>query len=313
MKEGAVQIDALVSLTGFSLVGGPAYNDSKAAEETLALLDVPYIAAHPVEFQTLEQWDGSERGLLPVESTIMVAIPELDGATGPLVFGGRSNASGKDMAVHPERAAMLAARVAKLIALRRSQRAARKIGIVLFNFPPNAGNTGTAAYLSVFESLYTTLATLRREGYRVDVPDSVDTLREKIISGNAARFGAVANVHARIPASDHVRRERHLNEIEAQWGPAPGKQLSDGGSIFVLGERFGNCSSAFNRPSASRAIRCASCSRKASPRRTRSPPSIGTCARILGPMRCCTSARTARSNSCRASNRVCLADAGPTG
>ena len=240
VKEGAVQIDALVSLTGFSLVGGPAYNDSKAAEETLAALDVPYIAAHPVEFQTLEQWDGSERGLLPVESTIMVAIPELDGATGPLVFGGRSNASGKDMAVHPERAAMLAARVAKLIALRRSQRAARKIGIVLFNFPPNAGNTGTAAYLSVFESLHKTLAALRREGYRVDVPDSVDTLRDKIINGNAARFGAVANVHTRIPASDHVRRERHLKEIEAQWGPAPGKQLSDGGSIFVLGERFGN-------------------------------------------------------------------------
>ena len=29
-------------------------------------------------------------------------------------------------------------------------------------------------------------------------------------------------------------------EIEAQWGPAPGKQQSDGSSIFVLGERFGN-------------------------------------------------------------------------
>ena len=29
-------------------------------------------------------------------------------------------------------------------------------------------------------------------------------------------------------------------EIEAQWGPAPGRQQSDGSSIFVLGERFGN-------------------------------------------------------------------------
>ena len=27
---------------------------------------------------------------------------------------------------------------------------------------------------------------------------------------------------------------------KAQWGPAPGKQQSDGSSIFVLGERFGN-------------------------------------------------------------------------
>ena len=47
-------------------------------------------------------------------------------------------------------------------------------------------------------------------------------------------------MHARIPVDDHVRRERWLKEIEAQWGPAPGRQQSDGSSIFVLGERFGN-------------------------------------------------------------------------
>ena len=49
-----------------------------------------------------------------------------------------------------------------------------------------------------------------------------------------------ANVHTRISADDHVRRERWLREIEAQWGPAPGKQQSDGNSIFVLGASFGN-------------------------------------------------------------------------
>ena len=67
LKDGRPVIDALVSLTGFSLVGGPAYNDAHAAEEVLAKLDVPYIAAHPAELQTLEQWGASERGLMPVE------------------------------------------------------------------------------------------------------------------------------------------------------------------------------------------------------------------------------------------------------
>lgn len=242
MEDSTARIDALISLTGFSLVGGPAYNDSKAAAEILAKLDVPYLAAHPVEFQTVEEWEASERGLLPVESTIMVAIPELDGSTGPMVFGGRSQSAGssRDMVAHPERAAMLASRAAKLVALRRAARADRKVGIVLFNFPPNAGNTGTAAYLSVFESLHCTLNSLKRAGYRVDVPAGVDELREKIIGGNALKFGAAANVHKRIPANEHVRREQFLKEIESQWGPAPGKQQSDGSSIFVLGERFGN-------------------------------------------------------------------------
>jgi len=135
---------------------------------------------------------------------------------------------------------MLAARALRLIALRRAERGNRKVAIVLFNFPPNAGNTGTAAYLSVFESLYRTLGAMRAEGYQVELPDSVDALRERIVVGNAARFGADANVHTRIAAGDHVRRERWLRQIEAQWGAAPGKQQSDGSSIFVLGERFGN-------------------------------------------------------------------------
>ncbi len=244
LAEGRATVDAVLSLTGFSLVGGPAYNDARAAEELLATLDLPYVAAMPVEFQTLEQWEQSERGLLPVEATMMVAIPELDGATGAMVFGGRSpHTAGDalhDMQAHSERADALAARVGKLVDLRRSQRATRKVAVVLFNFPPNAGNTGTAAFLGVFESLHNTLAAMRREGYTVEVPETVDALRERIITGNAARFGATANVHARIPADEHVKRERHLQAIEAQWGPAPGRQQSDGRSIFVLGERFGN-------------------------------------------------------------------------
>ena len=243
MKDGKPTIDALVSLTGFSLVGGPAYNDSRAAEEILSALDVPYLAAHPLEFQTLEQWNESERGLMPVEATVMVAIPELDGATSPTVFGGRSSAAsdgGRDMQADAGRVAILAARVDKLVSLRKTALAQRKIGVVLFNFPPNAGSVGTAAFLSVFESLHNTLSGLKEAGYSVDLPTSVDALRDCMLKGNAAEYGAQANVHACIPAEDHVRDEPYLNEIEAQWGPSPGRQQSDGASIFVLGAQFGN-------------------------------------------------------------------------
>jgi magnesium chelatase subunit H len=140
----------------------------------------------------------------------------------------------------PERALMLAARVTKLVALKRSAQSDRKVAIVLFNFPPNAGNIGSAAYLSVFESLFHTLAGMKAHGYQVDMPSSVDALRDAVLHGNAAEHGADANVHTLIAVDDHVRRERWLKEIEAQWGPAPGRQLSNGRSIFVLGKQFGN-------------------------------------------------------------------------
>lgn len=254
---GKVNIDALVSLTGFSLVGGPAYNDAKAAEFVLASLDVPYLAAHPLEFQSLDQWGGSNRGLLPVESTIMVAIPELDGSTVPMIYGGRPGSEGavcagcgrmckftaenktEDMYACTERVEKLADRVSKLVALRRTKRESRKLAIILFNFPPNGGAVGTAAFLSVFESLFNTLTSLAKQGYKVNVPASVDALRDAVLKGNASQYGTEANVHALIPTEKHVRQEKWLNEIEAQWGPAPGKHLTNGQSIFVLGAQFG--------------------------------------------------------------------------
>ena len=254
MQDGVAAVHAVVSLTGFSLVGGPAYNDSRAAEDILTRLDVPYVTAHPVEFQTLDQWQSDARGLLPVEATMMVALPELDGGIVPMTFGGRcgraqtaspcagcdGKACARDMVPHTERAATLAGRVARLVALQRTARASKRIATVLFNFPPNAGAIGTAAYLGVFASLHNVLAAMQGAGYTVEVPATVDDLRAQLIEGNAGRYGTDANVAARIPLDDHVRRQPWLNEIEATWGAAPGRQLTDGASLFVLGAQFGN-------------------------------------------------------------------------
>ena len=257
LKDGRSQIDALVSLTGFSLVGGPAYNDAKAAEAVLAQLNVPYIAAHPVEFQPLDQWGNSQRGLLPVETTIMVAIPELDGSTIPMVYGGRPGAPGtecrgcdrnchftedhksQDMFTCEERTDMLALRVEKQIQLRLKARQDRKIALVIFNFPPNSGNVGTAAYLSVFESLFNTLKTLANEGYQIEVPRDVASLRDQVLVGNKAVYGADANVHQLISTRQYIQEEPWLKQIESQWGPAPGRQLSNGQGLFIQGAQFG--------------------------------------------------------------------------
>jgi len=248
------RVDAMVSLTGFSLIGGPAYNDSAAAVEVLRDLDLPYIAAHPIEFQTLGQWAASGGGLGPVETTMLVALPEIDGATNPTVFGGRHGTEGcqgcshmcqasacqKAMAPCHERIASLVEKTARLAVLRRKANRDKRISVVLFGFPPNAGAVGTAAYLSVFESLYNTLSTLKSEGYRVDLPASVDDLRAAVLKGNAAQYGQEANVADIVDADTILRNTPPLAAIEAAWGPAPGKVQSNGRGVFILGAHFGN-------------------------------------------------------------------------
>ncbi|MFN3313807.1 MAG: cobaltochelatase subunit CobN, partial [Hyphomonas sp.] len=255
MKGERPTIDALVSLTGFSLVGGPAFNDAEGAVEMLKELDVPYICAMASEFQSLADWGSNERGLTPLEATMMVALPELDGATGSIVIGGRAdhgtectgcarNCQFADdtrrMRACPERAEALAARVDALIRLRRSARASRRIAVTLFNFPPNSGAAGSAAHLAVFESLHNLLKRLASEGYAVDVPPTVEAMKNMLLEGNRERYGTEANVGAKVAVADHVRTAPRLKEIEAQWGPAPGRDLTDGRSLFILGVQFGN-------------------------------------------------------------------------
>ena len=251
--DHGAKIDALVSLTGFSLVGGPAYNDSSAAVDVLQGLDIPYITAHPLEFQTLGQWANSPQGLGPVETTMLVALPELDGATNPTVFGGRHGEEGCNGCTHAcpcvsdaramapclERIESLAEKTLRLARLRRKENAEKKIAIVLFGFPPNAGAAGTAAYLSVFESLHNTMLRMADEGYDIDVPETVEALREQVLGGNARQFGQEANVAAHVSADEIVRSTPPLKAIEAVWGPAPGKVQSDGRGVFVLGRDFG--------------------------------------------------------------------------
>ncbi|MEM6387752.1 MAG: magnesium chelatase subunit H [Pseudomonadota bacterium] len=240
-------IDVLVSLTGFSLVGGPAYNDNAAAVEVLKDLDLPYIAAHPLEFQTLGQWNKSSQGLGPIETTMLIALPELDGATCPTVFGGRLGADAaagetlaNQMAPCHERIESLAEKTLRMAHLRRKPLAEKKVGLVVFGFPPNSGAAGTAAYLSVFSSILNVLKAMAAEGYTVDVPDSVEALRDAVLGGTATRFGQEANVAAEIDAETMVANTPWLQEIEEVWGPAPGRVQSNGRSVFVLGAHFGN-------------------------------------------------------------------------
>ena len=145
------------------------------------------------------------------------------------------------MAPCVERIESLAEKTVRLAKLRRKQNAQKKVGIVLFGFPPNAGAVGTAAYLSVFESLFNTLHHLKSQGYAVDAPRTVAELRTAVLEGNARQFGQEANVAAHVSADTIVTNHAApLAEIEAVWGPAPGRIQSDGRGVFVLGQHFGN-------------------------------------------------------------------------
>ena len=132
-----------------------------------------------------------------------------------------------------ERIDELTKRCEKLINLRIKEKSQKKVAIVIFGFPPNAGAAGTAAYLNVFQSLYRTMHQMKSDGYTIDMPSSADKLREEILDGNSSKFGQEANVAARVDANWIINNTPWLEEIENQWGSAP-VEPNPIGFLFLL-------------------------------------------------------------------------------
>jgi magnesium chelatase subunit H len=236
--EGKTRVSQIVSLTGFSFVGGPAMNDSEAAADFLSELNIPYRSLISLDTQTIENWRDSFTGLNPVQTGMQVAIPEIDGATEPYVFGGISD-NGIEPAPLEDRCRRIARRVKRWNRLQTAPRANLRIALVIYCFPPNKGNIGTGADLDVFASVFDTLQKLKGDGYDIDLPHSVDDLRERLLGGNSGEFGSTANVAYRMPVDEYKEHCPFFDEIENEWGPAPGKINSDSGGLLIQGLHLG--------------------------------------------------------------------------
>ena len=187
---------------------------------------------------------------------MLIALPEIDGATNPTVFAGRHGADGCTGCAHALQR-HLATRAPWRPAPNGSRRwptrsrawppcaapqvAERKVGIVLYGFPPNAGAVGTAAYLGVFESLHNTLHAMAAEGYDLTPPATVDDLREAVLQGNAAPVRPARQRRGPCPGRrDRAPRPPGWPRSRRSGAPPPARAQSDGRGVFVLGRQFGN-------------------------------------------------------------------------
>jgi magnesium chelatase subunit H len=233
------RVSQILSLTGFSFVGGPAMNDSLAASAFLTDLNRPYRSAVSLDTQSIEVWQESLTGLNPIQAGMQIAIPEIDGATEPFVYGGISANEVEPVALE-DRCQRLARRLRRANRLRTASRRELKLALVLFCFPPNKGNIGTAAELDVFPSVWDTLKKLKADGYDVEIPPSSEELRERLLGGNSETFGATANVAYRMDADEYQRLCPYVDEIESEWGRAPGSINSFGNELLIQGLTLGN-------------------------------------------------------------------------
>ncbi|MBW4629890.1 MAG: magnesium chelatase subunit H [Brasilonema octagenarum HA4186-MV1] len=234
-------VDAVISLTGFALVGGPARQDHPKAIDALKRLNRPYMVVLPLVFQTTEEWQDSDLGLHPIQVALQIAIPELDGAIEPIILSGRDGTTGKAIALQ-DRIEIVAQRALKWASLRRKPKLNKKVAITVFSFPPDKGNVGSAAYLDVFGSIYQVMKALKNNGYDVqDVPESAKELMEEVIHDAQAQYNSPElNIAYRMSVPEYEAFTPYSQRLEENWGPPPGQLNSDGQNLLIYGKQFGN-------------------------------------------------------------------------
>ena len=86
----------------------------------------------------------------------------------------------------------------------------------------------------------TCLKRLRDEGYRVELPDSADDLREQIDRRQLGSVRRPANVAYRMNVQEYRRLCPYVREVENDWGTAPGAINSFGNELLIQGLTLGN-------------------------------------------------------------------------
>lgn len=240
LSAEAVEVDAIVSTIGFPLVGGPAGSmeagrQIEVAKGILAAKNLPYFIAAPLLIQDIHSW--TRQGIGGLQSVVLYALPELDGAIDTVPLGGLV---GEEIYLIPERVKRLTGRIKSWIELRKTPPADRKIAIILYGFPPGYGATGTAALLNVPRSLLNFLQSLKDNGYTVgDLPEDGEALIQRVkVADESPMETKLTRSQGIIPPKVNVKTlDKWLGylltrRIEKQW-----KSLTDTG-IKTYGDDY---------------------------------------------------------------------------
>jgi magnesium chelatase subunit H len=237
LSSEAVKVNAIVSTIGFPLVGGPAGSmeggrQIEVAKRILTAKNVPYLVAAPLLIQDISSW--TRQGVGGLQSVVLYALPELDGAIDTIPLGGLV---GENIYLVPERVQRLIGRVKSWVALRQKPASERKIAIILYGFPPGYGAVGTAALLNVPRSLLKFLHALKEQGYTVgDLPEDGEELIRWVKAADET-FDDSKNIPASVNARTLEKWLGYLqtSRIEKQWKSLTGTGIKTYGDEFQIG------------------------------------------------------------------------------
>ncbi|KAB8145950.1 cobaltochelatase subunit CobN [Chloroflexia bacterium SDU3-3] len=248
----AAPVDAIINTLSFAIGDGEPH--------PFALIDAPVIQAIAAGAERAT-WMRGGRGLGPLDTAMNVAIPEFDGRIigVPVSFKEQpTDGGGARYVPDAERVARVVGMARRMVALRRTPNAQKRVAVVFTNSSAKAQRVGNAVGLDAPASLLRLLGAMREQGYQVGrLPESSDRLlldlidrcsydqiwltERQLASAERVPVAQYAGWFAELPAA---RR----GEMERQWGAAPGSAYLHDGGLALAGLEFGNVFVALQPP-----------------------------------------------------------------
>jgi cobaltochelatase CobN len=255
--EGTPLIEGIVNIIFFRTDGGPLGGDYDAFVKLCEEMDIPHIHLIEINYKTFQEWDESAEGVTPIETTIAITLPELDGQIeGIPLSAGQDTDSGPDLirTFEPieDRVERAATRIANWVKLRKKPNKDKKVAIVLFNYPPGKDNLGNVSYLDTFQSLIRLLDAMKEEGFTVSgYPRTRHEFVRLITKKNALNQSDWATLtkikqHAfKVPVATYdgwfsQMAVESQEKMVAAWEDPPGTLMADEEHLYVPGLQFGN-------------------------------------------------------------------------
>jgi len=214
--------------TGFALSSpGAARSETPFDDADCPILQIVFSGG------TEEAWRGGTRGLSARDIAMNVALPEVDGRILTRAVSFKSPAQRDDTVETdivtykpvPDRCAFVAALAANWTALRNTDPAERRIGLILANYPNRDGRIGNGVGLDTPAGTITVLQAMADAGYRVtDIPKDGDALVGRLTEGPTNAGWQGRKVEESLSLADYhlffgTLPQAVRDQVTERWGP----------------------------------------------------------------------------------------------
>lgn len=212
--------------------------DARAAE--FVALDIPVLQAVADRSGTPAQWRAATSGIGAGTATVMLSVPESWGVSDPIVLAAVEN--GETVPI-PEQVELLAAKLARLVALRTKPARDKHVALFFWNHPVGEKNLA-ASNLNLPQSLVRLAHDMAAEGYDVEEKDEAAIIaagqamlagfyRPETLDGLSAR-----GMTASLPLSEYKAWLATLpraiqQQITRRWGTPEQIPSLRGGAILI--------------------------------------------------------------------------------